>query len=140
MKRWLFCCLGVAMCGLASVSLSQLSAADKDKVTPIDEIMEKAHKKGEGILPAIGKELQGATVNWDKVESKTKDLLLLAGDLGKNTPPKGEKASWDKLTKAYVANVEGLQKAAEGKDVTKAKASQKALAGSCSACHSRHKG
>ena len=70
MKRWLFCCLGVAICGVASVSLNDLSAADKDKVTPIDEIMEKAHKKGEGILPAIGKELQGAKVNWDAVESK----------------------------------------------------------------------
>jgi hypothetical protein len=140
MKRWLFCCMGVAVCGLTAVSLSELSAADKDKVTPIDEIMEKAHKKGDGILPAIGKELQGAKVNWDAVESKTKDLLLLAGDLGKNTPPKGEKVSWDKLTKAYVTNVEGLQKAAESKDVAKAKASQKALAGSCTACHSRHKG
>jgi Cytochrome C' len=140
MKRWLFCCMGVAVCGLVAVSLSDLSAADKDKVTPIEEIMEKAHKKGDGILPAIGKELQGAKVNWDAVESKTKDLLLLAGDLGKNTPPKGEKVSWDKLTKAYVTNVEGLQKAAESKDVAKAKASQKALAGSCTGCHSRHKG
>ena len=37
----------------------------------------------------------------DAVQSKAKDLVLLAGDLGKNEPKKGDAESWKKLTKSY---------------------------------------
>jgi cytochrome c556 len=128
------------------VSLSDVGAAQKDKdkdkkdakVKTISEIMEEAHMKG-GILPSIGKELKAKKINWDAVESKTKDLLLVAGDLSKNDPPKGPKTSWEKHTKNYMSNVESLQKAIEKQDLDTATKSHAALTKACNACHTAHK-
>ena len=78
-------------------------------------------------------------ISWDAVQSKAKDLVLLAGDLGKNEPKKGDAESWKKLTKSYETNAKKLLDAAEKKDAAPASKALTALSGSCGACHKAHK-
>jgi cytochrome c556 len=135
-------CAAFAVLGLAVLALSSSSAtsADKDKVTPIKEIMAKAHKGGNSILGSLKTALaKKDDVKWDSVESKVKDLVLLAGDLTKNTPKKGEKESWEKLTTAYEKDAKALLTAAEKKEYDDAKKSLSALSDSCKGCHSVHR-
>jgi cytochrome c556 len=64
----------------------------------------------------------------------------LSKALGKNDPPKGDKKSWEKLTKDYLTNAEALQKAAADKDSKAAASSQMKLQNSCKSCHGAHRG
>jgi cytochrome c556 len=118
----------VALLGIASFVAV---AADP---TPIKKIM-AAQKAA---LGTIGKELKGKT-DWETVHKVAKDWVPLAEDLGKNDAPKGEKASWEKLTKAYAENVAKLEEAAGKKDAKAVGAATKAIQGSCGACHKAHK-
>ena len=141
MKRLIVSCSLVIAIALVFRFIDDLNAADKkDEKAPatIKQVMAKAHKQG-GALPAIAAALKSNDVKWESVESKTKDLLLLAGDLSLNKPPKGEQASWDKLCKEYLENVQSLEKAVKDKSAADALASQKALSTSCKSCHSAHK-
>jgi cytochrome c556 len=70
----------------------------------------------------------------------SKELVDLGTALGKNTPPKGEKKSWQEKTALYKANASALNKAAERKDKKQTQGAFKRLQGSCAACHKNHKG
>jgi hypothetical protein len=59
--------------------------------------------------------------------------------MGKNGPPKGHKASWEKLTSAYAEWASDLDKAAQAKDKDAALEAHGKLAGSCMACHREHR-
>ncbi|HVK10347.1 MAG TPA: cytochrome c [Gemmataceae bacterium] len=136
MKR-LFAVGALAVALGAMFVSSSGSAADPKAVK---DIMKQAHSKGDGLLSKIGAELgKKKDTNWDTVSSSVKDLALLAGDLEKNTPKKGTKESWEKLTKTYGENVGKLSTAAEKKDVGGAGTALKSLQGSCGGCHSKHK-
>ena len=137
MKR-LFAVGALAVAIGAMLFSNSPSAADDPKT--VKEIMAAAHKGGDAILPqlktALGKKKD---TDWEKVQTKIKDLALLAGDLEKNEPKKGKKESWMKLTKAYSENVGKLSMAAEKKDTTAALAALAPLTGSCMGCHSQHR-
>src|SRR5262249_43149188 len=116
------------------------SRADDKKDPTIKEIMNKAHKGGNALIKVLEKELKAPDVDWEHVQEHTKELLDLGKALGKNEPPKGEKASWEKLTKQYEDNATALNKAAEKKERKTAQDARAKLQGSCAGCHKQHRG
>jgi len=137
-RRWGGAALAAMLMGLA-VSWTQSSAED-DKDPSIKEIMTKAHKGGNSLLFTVGKELKAADPDWEEVQKKTKELVKLGTSLGKNEPSKGEKESWEKLTKLYLDTAKQLDKSAQAKEKSKAVAAQTKLTKMCAACHKAHKG
>jgi cytochrome c556 len=114
---------------------SAVTVAEEADVS-IKDVMAKANKPG-GLVSKIGKSLKGG--DWDAVTADAKELVPLAEALAKNEPPKGDKASWEKLCGAYTENAKKLLAAAEKKDAKAAMAAQGALAKSCGGCHKTHK-
>ena len=130
--------LAAALIGLAA-AWSQLIAED-DTEPSIKEIMTKAHKGGKSLLSTVGGDLKSAEPNWDDVQTKAKELVKLGKSLGKNDPPKGDKESWEKLTKSYVDTAKQLDDAAQAKEKSKAVTAHSKLTKMCAACHKAHKG
>jgi hypothetical protein len=116
------------------------SSADDDKEPTIKEIMTKAHKGGNSLLNTVGKDLKAADPDWAEVQKKTKELVKLGTSLGKATPPKGDKESWEKLTKSYTDTAKDLNRSAGNKDKDKAVGAQMKLTKMCANCHMAHKG
>ena len=74
------------------------------------------------------------------MQPQAKELAKLAAALGKNPPPKGEKDSWEKLTKEYATNAAALEKAVAAKDQTAAMNVIKKMGGdACNNCHTAHR-
>jgi cytochrome c556 len=121
--------------GLALLTVGVAVAADPT----IKDIMIKAHKPGKSLLANIMGELKEDEPDWNDVQKDSKEMVQLGGALGKNTPPKGDQASWDRLTKAYLANVQTLEAAAESKNKSGAQAALKQIQGSCRSCHMAHR-
>ena len=105
----------------------------------IKEIMTKLTKGPNSLTPVIGKELAAAEPPWETLQPRTKEFALLASAMGKKDPPKGHKASWEKLTSAYAEWADDLDKAAQAKDKDAALEAHGKLAGSCMACHREHR-
>jgi hypothetical protein len=100
------------------------TAQDKEKKATIKEVMKIAMKGG----------LCAKVAKGEASEEEKKQLAGLFAALHSNTPPKGEKDSWDKKTQALVdaANDVLAGKAGAG-DSLKA-------AANCKGCHDTHKG
>src|SRR2546430_2411326 len=99
---------------LAALALSLAAAsveAQGDKTPEVKDIMGKLNKPTE-LYFSIGKELRESDPMWAVVQPQAKEWAKLAAALGKSAPPKGDKASWETLTKAYAANAAALEKAA----------------------------
>jgi hypothetical protein len=129
----------VALVTVAGLTLAPSRAEDK-KTPTIKEVMAKANKGNSALLGVLKKELAAQDINWDHVQEHAKELLDLSKALGKNEPPKGEKASWEKLTKQYEDNATALNKAAEKKERQAATDARNKLQGSCAGCHKLHRG
>ena len=128
--------LACAAAGLVLLAVGVAVAADP---ASIKDIMIKAHKPGKSLLANIMGELREDEPDWNDVQKDSKDLVQLGGALGKFTPPKGDQASWNRLTTAYVANAQALEAAAESKNKSAAQTALKQLQGSCRACHQAHR-
>jgi len=118
----------VAMLGVAGV----IGAAS------IDEIMTKGHKAKTGLRAQIKSGAEMANPNWADIQKKSKEFVDLASGLVKNDPPKGDKASWEKLCKEYVDLVKAIDEAAAKKDAKALAAADKKLGASCKGCHDAH--
>jgi hypothetical protein len=138
MKRLTWVATGLAMLTGLALMLPPSSAADKDSPS-IKEIMTKAHKGGDSLIGKLGTELKADDPDWAKVQEQTKDLVELGAALGKNTPPKGDKESWEKLTTAYEDNAKDMDKAAQKKDKETTAADLKKVMNMCMNCHKVHK-
>src|SRR5439155_8470261 len=103
----------VLVLGAVAVLALAPSRADDKKDPTIKEIMNKAHKGGNSLIQKVGKELKAAEVDWDHIAEHTKELLDLGKGLIKNDPPRGEKESWEKLSKQYEDTATVLDKAAQ---------------------------
>ncbi len=130
----------VALAALVGLVSLVVSPADAARARTVKEIMGKLNKGPNSLCPSLGKALRSANPSWDDVQKQSKEFVELAEEMTQADPPKGSKASWDKLTKAYVANAKALSTAADKKDKTAAQAAVKSLQGSCKSCHSAHKG
>jgi hypothetical protein len=103
----------------------------------IGEFMNTAHKKANNFKARTQKAVKG--MDWAEAEKVSKEWLGMAEKLPKAKPPKGEKASWDKLSGAYVKTVKGLHEAAEKKDAAKANGAITAINKACAVCHKAHR-
>ena len=136
---WILATAATAGLLLANFGAHRLGAAD-DKVPTIEEIMQAVNKRKGGLHSDVGDALKMSKVDWDSVQAKTKQYAAMAEFLGKNDPPKGGKASWEKLTKTYADDAKALNAAAEKKDKTTVTNLHKKLSGECMGCHKVHKG
>jgi hypothetical protein len=122
MKKFL--CGAVMALGLiASGAMSASLLAPKS----ISDIMDEAHDKDDSLLEKV--------VKGKGTAEDAKKLLALYADLGKNDPPKGDKAAWKKKTDAIV--VAAKKVAANHEDKAALAALGKATM--CGACHKEHK-
>ena len=101
------------LASLALVVVWPVLAADK--VLTIKEIMGKLNKPG-GLRPNLGQDLKADEPDWELIQSQTKEFAALATGLGKNKPPIGDAASWQRLTTAYAADAAALDAAAKKMD------------------------
>jgi cytochrome c556 len=138
-KLWLLGGMALALGMLAVLADGDLFAQGGQKTPTPSEIMKKANGKN-GLKAALQKGLKANPVDWDATQKQTKEYAELAGALGKNDAPKGDKASWEKLTKAFADNAKDMNTAAEKKDQAGTQAALTKITGSCMACHSQHRG
>jgi cytochrome c556 len=138
--RSLIC--AASLLGLLSVVAwtSRPAGAQSDDETPtIKQIMGKLHKGAKAPLTTVKAELKGDSPDWSKVATEAKVIEKYGAYLPKADPPRGDKASYEKLAKAYAKNAKALNTAAEKEDLAKAKDATKNLGGSCQACHKSHR-
>jgi hypothetical protein len=138
MKRWFYLAGGVTMAMVLVFS----PAGAQDKKTPtIKDVMKKLNAGPNSMTTTLGKELQDDPPAWDDIKKETQEYLKFAEALGKNTPPKGEKDHWDKLTKDYFANAQALADAADKKDKDAARTAHRKLSApaTCKSCHDEHR-
>ena len=119
----------VAVLAAAVIVGGRLVAQEKGKAKyPIKTIMEKAHKGGTNSL-------RNKVVNGKASKEELDTLVELYEELGKNTPPKGDKASWQKKTEAVLAAARKVK--ADPNDRAARQTLSKAT--TCMACHDVHR-
>jgi len=118
-----------------------VGAQDKGRssIPTISDVMRKVNGKA-GLQKAVGKALTSDMIDWADVQKKTKEMLEHVEALGKNTPEKGTKDSWQKLTKSWLDSAKKVDEAAKKKDKDETMKALTALQGACRTCHSAHKG
>lgn len=131
MMRW--------VAAVSFVALVVSSATLADEMLTTKQIMGKLNKGPKSLMATIGKELKKADPDWDDVQKRTKEFAELAAAMTKNQPSRGEKESWEKLSKAYCVCAKALDEAVQNKDLKAAKAAHAKLGGSCKACHDAHR-
>ncbi len=105
----------------------------------VKEIMKKANSPT-GIYANLGQDLKDDNPSWPDVQQEAKDLAALAGQLRQATPPRGDKDSWDKLTKAYADSAKSLAQATAKMDQDGARAAWAKMGGAtCKTCHKAHR-
>jgi hypothetical protein len=136
MKRWL---IATALLSLG-LWLSRIDAQDTKPPT-IKEVMKKINYRDAALCPLVGRALKADQPSWDEVQRQTRQLAQLADALALNDPPRGEKASWQQLTKAYIASAHELDQAAQRQDRAAALAAHARLANpaGCNGCHKEHR-
>jgi cytochrome c556 len=116
-----------------------LGGAEPGKAPDIKQIMQRANKPT-GIYFNLKKDLEDEEPSWTEMRTEAHDLAQLAAALGKQTPPKGDKASWMKLSRAYADNAQGLYQAVAKKDKKAARAALTRMGGdTCKTCHKAHR-
>ena len=135
MKSWIVV-VAVALIPVAAVTVG----AFEDETPTIKAVMGKLHKGSKAQQKVLEAQVKASPTDWEAIQKTTKDFVILGAALEKNDPPRGEKESWKKFAGKYYANAKALDDAAEAKDLAKVKDTQKAIGGSCKACHDTHKG
>lgn len=124
----------VVMGGLAS---RRAGAAD-ESATP-EVVMKKLFMGKTSPLNTLKGAVKSETPDWAKVKKAAESFAKYGPALGKNDPPRGEKASWDKLTKALADASKDLDDAAKKEDAKKTAEVVKKIGSSCKSCHDVHK-
>lgn len=128
---------GAVLAGFAAIALCLAAdAADEKKAASIKDVMKTIAGK-EGLCAKCGG--AGKAEKWEDAQKFAKDLAACAANLPKNKCPKGDAASWEKLSKQYAEQAAAVSKAAEAKDAKEFGAALKTFTGSCKACHDAHK-
>jgi cytochrome c556 len=138
-KLWLLGGMALSLGLLAVLADGGVYAGDDQSPETASEIMKKTHGKT-GLRKTIEKNLKANPVDWDKVQKDSKVYAELAGMLGKATPPKGDKASWEKLTKAFADTTKEMNTDAEKKDAPAVQGALGKIGQMCMPCHGAHRG
>jgi hypothetical protein len=124
---------------LTALLLWRAATASSADAPSVKEIMGQANKPT-GIYFNLGRDLKDCAPSWADIRPETADLAKLAAALRQATPPRGDKDSWDKLTKAYADNAAKLDKAAMNMDLDAARAAYAKMGEpACMTCHKAHK-
>lgn len=116
-----------------------LAAATSADGPTVKEIMAKANKPT-GTYFTLALDLKDDNPSWPDIQQETKELAKLAAALRQATPPRGDKESWDKLTKAYADNAKALEQAAAKMDQKAAQTAHARMGGdACMTCHKAHR-
>src|SRR5947209_17032176 len=91
---------GVLALAAGIVWVANPAGAGGKKDPTIKDVMKRAHQVGDGLLTRVNQELEEDEPVWPEVQKCTKELVSLGGLLGKFTPPRGEKSSWERNTAA----------------------------------------
>jgi hypothetical protein len=133
MNRWtrtkVLVTLGLAA-GLAGATTTAMT---------VKEIMGKLNKGPYALTPNLKRGLQKDDPDWGEIQDEAKQYVNLVSDLGKAQPPKGDQASWEKLTKEYAAIAKTLEQAVQKKDKTSALAAHGKMSQVCTVCHKAHR-
>jgi cytochrome c556 len=131
---------GVSMLALfvmGGLAASRAGAADES--APPEVVMKKLFAGKASPLNTLKGQVKGESPDWSKVKKAAESFTKYGPALGKNDPPRGEKSSWDKLTKALADASKELDDAAKEEDLKKTGDVVKKIAGSCKNCHQAHK-
>jgi hypothetical protein len=118
--------------------VASIHAADekkKEEAASVHDIMESVPGK-KGLVAKLGEAAKND--KWDDAKKIGEQLKKFGGDLGKNTPEKGSKESWAKLSEKFNKQMTAMAKGAEDKDAKAVDAAATAFKGSCKACHDAH--
>jgi cytochrome c556 len=119
-------------------AISTINAAD-EKLTSIEDIMKKVPNKGmkKGLAAkAIDAAGEG---KWEDAQKMGAELKTHGETLAKHKAPKGEQASWEKLSKAFSEQMTAIEKGAKDKDADAMKKAAGEFGKSCKACHDAHR-
>jgi cytochrome c556 len=140
MRSLLMCIASLTVLIVAAGLASQRAGASSDENVPtIEKVMEVLHKGKNSPLGTVKAALKSSSPDWSKVKDATKLFATYAPALPKNDPPRGEKADFVKLAKAYASNAKALDEAARKEDLKGARAALKKISGSCAGCHMAHR-
>lgn len=121
------------------VAAALATAQGEGKPPTVKEIMKRGHAGEASLLTAVGRGLKADAPDWDRLPKETKELVELGQALAKNAPPIGDKASWEKLTRAYLGHAEALDAAVRKRDRDAAQVARARLNASCKECHKAHR-
>jgi cytochrome c556 len=134
-RRW-SAAFGLGALALILGMAQDARAVSADDAPEISEIMKKVCSK-KGACSKVETAVKDG--KWDDAQKEAKTMTDLGSKLGKNSPPKGDKEDWDKLTKKFSTQAKAIADAADKKDSDGATTAIKAFKGSCKACHDAHK-
>ena len=135
MKKRLAVLLGMVV----TLGLGGLAGAYDDPPT-IKKVMAQLHKGQKSALSSVKAEIKSASPDWKTIKDTSKTIVTLSESITDLEPPKGDKAGYGKLSKAYATLAHELSDSAEAEDSTKTAAAAKKLSSTCKACHDAHKG
>jgi hypothetical protein len=118
----------------AGALVAEPKAAD---FASIHDIMKTGHGGKKSLLNQIKAGVKDG--NWAEIEKPAKTLKKYGEELGKNTPDKGDAASWKKLTASYQTMMTDIAEGVEKKDAKATNAALAKMQKSCKACHDNHK-
>jgi cytochrome c556 len=127
--------LALFLGGFAAFCSADSTAADAN-VPDCETIMKKCNSK-KGLTSQIKAAVKDE--KWEDAQKAAKELKEFGAALGKNTANKGEKTSWEKLTKKFAEQTSAIADATDKKDSAAYDKAAKAYGGSCKACHDSHK-
>ena len=133
--RWV---LPVALL-LGAAGLSGCVPKDKDAAPTIGETMRKLNGGSSSMTRNLELDLKEDDPDWEAIQESTAEYAKLVAGLQKATPRKGDKASWEKLTKDYADKAQALDAAARKKDRKTASDVVARIKSSCAACHRAHR-
>jgi len=137
MRTWLMTAIVLAGLGFG------LTLADAQNAKPptVKEIMKKVNFRDGSLCPLLGRALKVDEPNWDEVQREAHQFTTLVNALALNDPPRGDKASWQQLTKSYGTAAKELDDAAQRKDRAAALSAHAKVANpaTCNGCHKVHR-
>jgi cytochrome c556 len=138
--KWLICTASLlSVLAVASLAANPAGAAGDDETPSIKKVMETLHKGKNSPLNSVKAALKSSPPDWVEIQKQAKEFATYGEALPKNDPPKGKKAAYEKLAKAYASNAKTLKEAAEKEDLKGAKAAFGKISTSCTQCHKSHR-
>jgi len=132
---------GLFVLSAALVGLTGSVPAQGEKLPAIKDVMKKMGGGTTGIYFQLGRELRDPELMWDDARRMSRELVKLTAPLSKCTPPQGDRASWEKHTKALTDAAKTLDDAVAKQDKRAAQTAYQNMGeeNMCKKCHDVHR-